>query len=64
MSWYRDKVEEVVRKSGSDPEVGLSHKEAKKRLNQFGPNKLEEGKKTPAFLYLLVSLKILWSLFY
>ncbi|MDQ0206414.1 calcium-translocating P-type ATPase, SERCA-type [Alkalicoccobacillus murimartini] len=57
MSWYRDEVEEVVRKSGSDPEVGLSHKEAKKRLNQFGPNKLEEGKKTPAFLVFIGQFK-------
>ena len=33
--------------SVSSTEDGLSNAEAQKRLNQNGPNKLVEGKKTP-----------------
>ena len=36
---------EVLKALESDPEQGLSSEEAKKRLEKFGPNKLEEKKK-------------------
>ena len=57
MSWYREKAEDVISKTGSNLEVGLSSKEAKKRLNQVGPNKLDEGKKTPAILVFIAQFK-------
>ncbi|MEK4565386.1 calcium-translocating P-type ATPase, SERCA-type [Alkalihalobacillus sp. FSL R5-0424] len=57
MNWYRENEEEVVSKTGSNVEVGITTKEAKKRLNQVGPNKLDEGKKTPAILVFLAQFK-------
>lgn len=36
MNWYRENEEEVVSKTGSNVEVGITTKEAKKRLNQVG----------------------------
>ncbi|MFK3939681.1 calcium-translocating P-type ATPase, SERCA-type [Alkalihalobacillus sp. NPDC078783] len=57
MNWYREEEEDVVSKTGSNVEVGITNKEAKKRLNQVGPNKLDEGKKTPAILVFLAQFK-------
>lgn len=52
--WYRLTSEETVRRLGSDPIVGLSEKEATKRLVRDGPNELaERGVKKP--------LAILWD---
>ncbi|MDD4715824.1 MAG: HAD-IC family P-type ATPase, partial [Oscillospiraceae bacterium] len=44
-SWHASKVDEVLQTLQSDRE-GLSQGEAKRRLEEEGPNKLEEGKKT------------------
>ncbi|TSB46356.1 calcium-translocating P-type ATPase, SERCA-type [Alkalicoccobacillus porphyridii] len=57
MSWYRDEVKEVIRKAGTDSDQGLSEKEAKKRLKQVGPNKLDEGKKISALLVFIGQFK-------
>ncbi|MEN0643905.1 calcium-translocating P-type ATPase, SERCA-type [Alkalicoccobacillus gibsonii] len=57
MNWYREQEEDVISKTGSNVEVGITTKEAKKRLNQVGPNKLDEGKKTPAILVFLAQFK-------
>ena len=45
MKEYLSSFEDVLKEQGSTPE-GLSSAEAAKRLEQFGRNKLEEGKKT------------------
>ncbi len=37
----------VLDEQHSDPEVGLAPAEAQKRLQEVGPNKLDEGEKTP-----------------
>ncbi len=44
MDWHTMAVEEVSRVLRSDPETGLSQKEAARRLEEFGPNALEEHK--------------------
>ncbi len=44
MKYYNQKVEEVLEELNSK-EIGLSEKEASKRLKELGKNKLEEGKK-------------------
>ncbi|KAF2957419.1 ATPase [Thermotoga sp. Ku-13t] len=43
--FYRLSVEEVCRELGVDPQKGLSSKEAKKRLEKYGPNELAERKR-------------------
>ncbi|MGB9789691.1 calcium-transporting P-type ATPase, PMR1-type [Thermotoga caldifontis] len=43
--FYRLSVEEVCRELGVDPQKGLSSEEAKKRLEQYGPNELAERKR-------------------
>lgn len=43
--FYRLSVEEVCRELGVDPHKGLSSEEAKKRLEQYGPNELAERKR-------------------
>lgn len=43
--FYRLSGEQVCRELGVDPQKGLSTEEAKKRLEQYGPNQLEEKKK-------------------
>ena len=40
-------VEEAVKKFQTDPKKGLSQKEAEKRRQQYGSNKLEKGKRRP-----------------
>jgi len=44
MDWYRKSVGEAISHLGADGETGLSEKEARARLDQVGPNRLE-GKK-------------------
>ena len=44
MKEYLSSAEEVLQEQNSSPE-GLSSQEAAKRLEQYGPNKLKEGKK-------------------
>lgn len=46
-------IEEVCEKYQTDPENGLSSEEAKKRLEEYGLNKLQEGKKVPFIIKLL-----------
>ena len=47
---------DAVKYLSSDAEKGLSSEEAKKRLEQYGPNKLEEKKKKNIFLIFLSQL--------
>ena len=44
MKEYLSSVEDVLREQNSS-EQGLSSQEAEKRLEQYGKNKLKEGKK-------------------
>ncbi len=46
-------IDELIKESGSDPEQGLSQKEAESRLQETGPNQLQE-KKRPGFFKLLL----------
>ena len=46
-------AKEVLQELNVNPETGLSSEEASKRLQQYGPNKLAEKKKTPLFLVFL-----------
>ncbi len=41
-AWTSLEISEVLKRLGTDPEMGLSSEEAKKRLSIYGPNKLEE----------------------
>lgn len=43
-------IEKTVKELDSDLKNGLSNEEAKKRLEKFGPNKLQEKKKKSAFV--------------
>lgn len=44
-NWYNYSTEEALRKQGSNEKSGLSSEEAAKRLEKFGKNELEQGKK-------------------
>jgi len=46
ISWYTLSSDETLQKLDTKLEEGLSNKEAEKRLQAYGPNQLEEGKRT------------------
>ncbi len=60
MNDQTDKTEEKEQKSaqetladlGADPDNGLSTGEAKARLEEYGPNSIEEGKQNPFLKFL------------
>ena len=45
MIWYSKTAAESIRELGSDPKEGITETEAQKRLEQYGPNQLEEKQK-------------------
>jgi Ca2+-transporting ATPase len=51
-SWHAISAEEVLERLATFSEMGLSHEEALRRLEQFGPNKLRETPPT-TFLQML-----------
>ena len=54
--WHQQTTEDVIAAQETDPEEGLSSAEAQRRLNEVGPNELEErGIKSP--------WRILWEQF-
>ncbi|WP_096154694.1 calcium-translocating P-type ATPase, SERCA-type [Bacillus sp. FJAT-45066] len=57
MKWYELKVDEVEERMSSNVKGGLSEKEAKSRLKQYGPNELQEAEKQNAFLLFLEQFK-------
>ena len=57
MKWYELKVDEVEERMSSNVKDGLSEKEAKSRLKQYGPNELQEAEKQNAFLLFLEQFK-------
>ena len=56
MKYYLEDAAEVLQQSGSD-EAGLTAEEAAARLQQNGPNKLAEGKKTSLIARFFEQLK-------
>ena len=50
-------ISDVTKKLNTDAKNGLSQEEANKRLNEYGKNKLEEGKKEPFIVKLLNQFK-------
>jgi len=54
--WYSKSPQEVLKKLNVDPSAGLSEEEAKKRLEEFGPNKLQEQKKKSIFQLFVAQL--------
>jgi len=53
ISWHTLTTIETINKLDSHFEKGLSSSEAEKRLNQYGPNQLVEGKRT-TFLQMVI----------
>ncbi|MCI3921521.1 calcium-translocating P-type ATPase, SERCA-type [Paenibacillus sp. TRM 82003] len=52
-TWYQMETEELLDAHGLDPERGLSAEEARRRLEEAGPNELSEGAKvSPLALFL------------
>ena len=45
-------IPQVLKQLGVDPKAGLSSAEAQKRLGQYGPNALEEKKKSELAVFL------------
>jgi len=52
--WHSMEAEEVLKKMESDHEKGLSEKEAKERLEKYGPNEIPKGKKRTWWMRLLL----------
>ncbi len=55
--FYQIPVDEAVKTLKTDAKVGLSEREAERRLQKYGPNKLEEGKKRHPFFKFLDQFK-------
>jgi len=45
--WHAMSIEEVLNILGVDPAKGLTEEEAKKRLEEYGPNEIVARKKKP-----------------
>src|SRR5688572_6643224 len=56
MNWHTSTLEDVFKElqSGRD---GLSADEVAKRMQQYGPNQLQEKKKTPVWLLFVMQFK-------
>lgn len=57
MKWHEMRAEDVEEQINSDLKAGLSEKEAKNRLLQFGTNELQEAERPNAFLLFLEQFK-------
>ncbi len=55
--FYQISADEAVRALKTDPIKGLTEREAEKRLGQYGPNKLAEGKRKPMIFRLFDQFK-------
>ncbi|AGK98037.1 calcium-transporting P-type ATPase, PMR1-type [Clostridium pasteurianum] len=55
--WLNKTAEEVIKELNSDPKEGLSSEEAKKRLEEYGENKLSSKAKKTIFQIFLSQLK-------
>lgn len=53
VSWHAISGDETLAKLNTELEKGLTNAEAEKRLHEYGPNQLEEGKRT-TFLQMVI----------
>lgn len=56
MNWHQQDIEQVLSERDSSSK-GLSQQQAAQKLEQFGPNQLEEKKKKPAWVIFLYQFK-------
>jgi len=56
MNWHLTPIEEVIKNFGSHPD-GLTAAQAEERLQEHGPNELQEKKKKPLWLLFLLQFK-------
>jgi Ca2+-transporting ATPase len=54
--WHQTTIDEAFLQAGS-AKTGLAHDEVKRRLEQYGPNSLQEKKKKPAWVIFLAQFK-------
>src|SRR5215475_15269399 len=52
-AWHAMSVDDVVKSLATDCEKGLDAAEAARRLQEYGPNRLPEGKKRGPFMRFL-----------
>ena len=55
--WYSKTIKEVLNQLSVTPEEGLTGSEAKKRLEQYGPNELKSAEKESLFMRFLDQMK-------
>lgn len=65
-SWHSLSIEEVIRILNTDSELGLTEKEAKRRLELYGPNEIPEERRFVALNILLDQVKslLVWLLIF
>lgn len=56
MEWHKLEIQEVFKELETD-DKGLTEGEAKNRLQKYGPNRIEEGKKIPDYILFLNQFK-------
>ncbi len=52
MNWHQKEIDDIIKILGSSPQ-GFTSEEAKKRLEQYGPNEIKEKKKKTLFMMFL-----------
>lgn len=57
MEWYRKDIESTLDELFSDKNAGLSNEEAKKRIEKYGLNELEEKEKAGLFSKIIAQFK-------
>ena len=57
MEWYRESIENVIKKLSSNKDTGLSNDEANKRLKEYGLNELEEKGKSSIWTKIIAQFK-------
>ena len=63
-TWHHQSITDLVQLLASDVEQGLTDAEAARRLGQYGPNKLQKGKRYSALIIFMNQFKslIIWVL--
>ena len=54
-AWHEKRPGAVLHELGTDRRGGLSAEEAERRLREYGPNRLREGKRRSGFGFLLIT---------
>ncbi len=57
LTWHAQEIDKVISALNSDPHLGLSSQEAKRRLEEYGPNELRKEKKASAWSIFLRQFK-------